>query len=308
MEMKPGPIDLREVFSLLDAGRAYSVFIDDTGPAGEGDDDTVGFVAVVVNPQISPKVPVIMHEAVDALKQGVRATEYHFKDIYHGRGQFEGVPLQARLNIIRTMVTVIVEFIKPAIFVQSIDSQTLTAVAQQIALPKLPSPFSLTSSQSFAFFGVLTHVCEYISQVRSSGEEAVFFCDEGIVRSGIALHIPAWPGIIHRDLVYFVDSGRQVGIQLADYAAFILNRHQYLAQKQTLSSLDKTFLMITEPVGQFFQNIDVNSIKIEYDTRWHAAHIMHEKLRGVDKNVLIIDERTGDVFMVGPDATDNSDD
>ena len=259
---------------LLSTGEVYSVFIDDTGTAGLTEQETVRFVAVVVRPEISPQIPMGMRIATDMLKQVTEATEFHFSDIYQAQGQFKGVPLHTRLSILRAMTSVFSDIIKPAIFVQSMDSETLKHVARQVQLPQLPSPLSLTSTRNFAFLGILARVCEYVAQTRSGDEEAVIFCDQGILKPGYALHIPWWPGTIHQNSVYFVDSNGVPGIQLADFAAFVLNRHQLLAQKQSLNSLDKTFLWTVEPIGQFFLNIDIKSIEIEYDSTWHLPYAL----------------------------------
>lgn len=49
-------------------------------------------------------------------------------------------------------------------------------------------------------------------------------------------------------------------IQLADFAAFVMNRWQLLRVKDSLSDLDKTLLEIISPIAANFVNIDSATI------------------------------------------------
>ena len=56
--------------------------------------------------------------------------------------------------------------------------------------------------------------------------------------------------------ILFASSRSVHAIQLADFAAFVLNRWQLLRVKAKLSNLDKTLLQVLSPVAESFINID----------------------------------------------------
>lgn len=58
-------------------------------------------------------------------------------------------------------------------------------------------------------------------------------------------------------LICFARSDSILPLQLADFAAFCLNRTQLLIGKEQLSELDSSLLRIIEPLAWNFQNIPV---------------------------------------------------
>jgi hypothetical protein len=61
--------------------------------------------------------------------------------------------------------------------------------------------------------------------------------------------------------VLFANSRVVHPIQLADFAAFVMNRWQLLRVKDSLTGLDKTLLEIISPIAECFVNID--SVRIQ---------------------------------------------
>jgi hypothetical protein len=57
--------------------------------------------------------------------------------------------------------------------------------------------------------------------------------------------------------ILFASSRTVHAIQLADFAAFAMNRWQLLRVKERLSDLDKTLLEILTPIAECFLNIDI---------------------------------------------------
>lgn len=63
-------------------------------------------------------------------------------------------------------------------------------------------------------------------------------------------------------MVSFADSKAVPPLQLADFAAFSMNRMQLLRVKKSLSALDKQMLAILSPLAPCFQNIELVHIDL----------------------------------------------
>jgi hypothetical protein len=233
------------------------------------------------------------------LNQSTGATEFHFSDIYQGINQFKNVSLQNRLAIFRDIVSFLTETINPAIFVQSADNEFLQEVSSQYTLPNFPSPLSMDRPRNFCFVILLCRIMDYIENTRSGTEQAIVCCDQGILQSGYYLRFPMKPGLIHDNTVYFFDSKEQRGIQLADFAAFVLNRQQLLFKKKKLNSLEKTFLLIVEPLAPLFKNVEPREIMIQYDSFFHVPYAIMRMFRGTGRPVIVSDLREGVLLTSG---------
>lgn len=75
------------------------------------------------------------------------------------------------------------------------------------------------------------------------------FVDEGYKKNGLALRLPFWESVFSDSLICFAKSSSVLPIQLADFAAFCLNRTQLLLGKPELNELDKELLRILTPVA-----------------------------------------------------------
>jgi hypothetical protein len=88
----------------LKSGRHYGVFIDDTGSPGLKtpglDEQRKSWVAVFVAPSRIAEVMDEMPKALAFLSElGLNNPEFHFTNIWAGRGEFEKLSLQERLAI-----------------------------------------------------------------------------------------------------------------------------------------------------------------------------------------------------------------
>ena len=80
----------------------------------------------------------------------------------------------------------------------------------------------------------------------------VLWSTKDVWQVGILLLISGLAPTFVAGTVLFASSRLVHPIQLADFAAFIMNRWQLLRVKQRLSDLDKTFLEIISPVAECF--------------------------------------------------------
>jgi hypothetical protein len=263
----------------LRIGRYHGVFIDDTGSPGLTSPtkllhpDRKSFVAVLVSADDIAEVLHQMPRVIKELKLHTGATEFHFADIYNGRRAFKNLDLDLRLSHFRFMAHIFTLYRFP-IIVQTFDPITLQDLHRRANLPtKKVGPFNLEKQEDLALFFLLLRVKWYMEGKCNTAEmdglstgvqgwiqthsikRARVFVDEGFKKNGIAVTIPTFEGQFVDGLICFARSDAILPLQLADFAAFALNRTQILMAKAELSDLDRKLLTILSPVALNYQNI-----------------------------------------------------
>ncbi len=97
----------------------------------------------------------------------------------------------------------------------------------------------------------------HLKALKCGEATACVVVDEGRLSSGKAIILSGLAPTFVSGAVLFASSKLVHPIQLADFAAFVMNRWQLLRVKDRLSDLDKTLLEIVSPIGEGFLNIDV---------------------------------------------------
>jgi len=244
----------------LAQGTHYGVFIDDTGSPGLATADLglhperVSWVAVIVSPTDMRDVLEQFPEALDELSNLVASEEFHFGDIYAGRREFRGVPIAIRFALFEFMAKIFRTYRFP-IVVQTFDPDSLAQVRRRAPFPDAVGPFNLGKPTDAALFFLLLRVKWHLEGQRAPGVARVFV-DEGYKKNGIAIRIPNFEKVFADGLICFARSSAIHPIQLADFAAFCMNRTQLLLGKAGLSDLDKRLLEILSPIAWNYINID----------------------------------------------------
>lgn len=243
------------------AGQIHGVFIDDTGSPGLQDTPNhlhpkrKSWVAVVVPRSVIGEVWQQFPHAIDELKVQTGASEFHFADIYGGKRAFKGVPLEKRLGVFRFMAHIFGVYNFP-VFVQTLDPESLRDVRARAALPERLGPFDFTKHEDLALFFLLLRVKWHLEKNYPETERrARVFVDEGFQCNGAAIAIQSLQHVFADGLICFGRSDSILPIQLADFAAFCLNRTQLLLGRPKLSNLDVSLLQIIQPIAWNYQNI-----------------------------------------------------
>jgi hypothetical protein len=244
----------------LARGEAFGVFIDDSGSpglsSGELHPQRKSWVAVIVPPHQMGEVFAQFPRALSAVAELTHgASEFHFADVYAGRKAFEHVDLQIRLSLFRFMAWVFDHYRFP-VFVQTIDPDTLPAIRAKAKWPDKFGLLRLSRHDDFALFLLLMRVLAYLQGLSLPNASARVFVDEGRLKNGVAFGFPKLAPTFRDGLICFADSKAVLPLQLADFAAFVLNRWQLLWVKQSLTDLDKELLSILSPVAACFQNTE----------------------------------------------------
>lgn len=253
----------------LASGSKYGVFIDDTGSPGLKSTPPnlhpkrKSWVGVVVPPSQMLDVIEQLPEAAKELHSITGADEFHFADIYSGTRKFKGINLQMRLAIFEFMAEIFRVYRFP-IFIQTLDPNSLKDIRNRGPFPDTVGLFNLKKPEDTALFFLLLRIKWHIEKHRACrSETARVFIDEGYMQKGTAIHVPAWKTVFADGLLCFARSSLIYPIQLADFAAFVLNRTQLLIGKEKLNSLDKRLLQISSPIAWNYQNIEKRAIQLK---------------------------------------------
>ncbi len=254
-------------------GKTYGVFIDDTGSPGLTDTPPnylpgrKSWVAVIVPPHQMPEVLEQFSGALHILKESTGATEFHFTDIYSGRKEFKNVDLQVRLKLFEFMAFIFSQYQFPVI-VQTFDPETLADIRTRSAgqMPDRLPPFDFAQEEDLALFFLLIRLKWFMEKTPEfPNKKARVFIDEGYKKNGVGIKIPTFETVFCEGLVCFAKSSIILQIQLADFAAFALNRSQLIGGRDKRSSLDLRFLQILSQADFNFLNIEKKIVSIKQD-------------------------------------------
>jgi Protein of unknown function (DUF3800) len=245
----------------LKSGRHYGVFIDDTGSPGL---NTPGlnakrksWVAVIVPPAQVTEVMDQLPNALSFLKEevGIKNPEFHFADIWAGRNAFAKMDLQARLAIFRFMAFIFSTYRFP-VLVQTFDPDNAADFQRDSDWPETVGPLRINDHADFALIVLLIRIRLYLKSPEQNNATACVIVDEGRLKKGSSIVLSGLEPTFCAGAVLFASSRTVHPIQLADFAAFAMNRWQLLRVKEKLNEIDKTLLEILSPVAECFSNID----------------------------------------------------
>ena len=248
----------------LRSGRHYGVFIDDTGSPGLRTpglhEQRKSWVAVIVPPHQASEVMDQLPSALSFLQElGIKDPEVHFTDIWAGKGEFKKLDLQQRLGIFLFMSYIFTPYRLP-VLVQTFDPENASDVQRRADWPERLGPLKFSDHEDLALIFVLLRVRMHLKAIEGGNATACVVVDEGRLASGSAIVLSGLAPTFVAGAVLFASSRLVHSIQLADFAAFVMNRWQLLRVKENLSDLDKTLLEIVSPVAECFINIDSVSI------------------------------------------------
>ena len=241
-------------------GKVHGVFIDDTGSPGLSKTPShlhparKSWVAVIVPKSRMAQVWSEFPKAAAELRKQTGAAEFHFADIYMKRGSFQDTALPTRLAIFEFMADIFGTYGFP-VLVQTLDPVTLSDVRERADFPSKFGPFNLAKHEDFALFFLLLRVKRHLEQTYAQNNRlARVFVDEGYKKNGTAIVLELLRDVFCDGLICFGKSDVILPLQLADFAAFCLNRMQLLIGKSELSELDMSFLEIIQPLVDSYQN------------------------------------------------------
>lgn len=225
------------------------VAIDDAGtpgvqPASKSlHADRKSWAAVLIHPNAVFKIAEALRIFVDGVRADFGVSELHFPEIYGGRGVYKDVSIERRYELFRLMSELFRAFDLP-IFFQTMSAAFLTELSTRVNIQQQKAGwFSLQNVDHVGLLLLLAQVREFL---RSNGLPNRLplhvVVDEGLVKAGGSVTVPAWADLFADGKLNFCASHEEVRIQLADFAAFSIARTQWLLASKKRKPRDELFL------------------------------------------------------------------
>jgi hypothetical protein len=255
------------------SGTHYGVFIDDTGSPGGCSykllpKDRKTWVAVVIPPSQITETYIRFSSLLSDLKKRFGITEFHFTDIFGGSREFRKINWENRLGIINTIARAFENYGYPIIN-QSLEPSQLPEWKKKLNLPDKLSIFDFNRLEDTALFILFVKLRVHIRKQQGDEKGAAHvFVDEGWKKNGIGIISDEIFGPeFDQNKVCFGSSKNIVLLQLADFAAYVLNRIQIANSKENVTKKELHFLQVVEPMVHLYSDIALKKRIIHTKTR-----------------------------------------
>lgn len=251
---------LEQMLCEFERGTHYGVFIDDTGSPGlatgsELHPERKSWVATIIAPEQMPEVLGQFPEALDVLKGITGAREFHFTEIWRGKTENANLEFEKRLALFKFFSSLFKHYCIP-IIVQTLDPHNLTELHGRGLLQDKLGPFDFSRPEDTALLLLLFRVRQYLEpRVSLTQKLARVFVDAGWKREGTAIPCPMFEGVFANSSIFFAHSTTVMPLQLADFAAFCLNRMQLLRVREMVTGSDLQLLEILQDILPNFVNL-----------------------------------------------------
>jgi hypothetical protein len=226
------------------------VYIDDAGTPGTASPSAFlhtfrkSWAAVIVPDDAVSNVSTAMEMFLTGVATDYGVNELHFSDIYAGRGCFERVAIEERFQLFDLMTDLFEKFQLP-IFFQTCSPEFLSEHAASLkTLPKITF-FDFGRHDHISLLWLLIDVRKFIVAHNKHFKKPLrVIIDEGLCKAGFLVKIPQWKDLFTDGQLEFRKSHECAFLQLADFAAFVISRGQWLLGRGNLKPRDIEFLRI----------------------------------------------------------------
>lgn len=238
-----------------------SINIDDAGnPGTESGSEFLSetrksWTAVIIPSSVARDVSTAMDIFLTGVSGEFKAAELHFTDIYGGRGVWRDVKVAKRIEVFEIMTNLMESFALPVIH-QTASAETLNDLPQVFSrLQRAPGAWwDIKNIAHFGFLLLCFNVSKHLRELHAESPKDFelplpAYVDEGLAKAGACIDLPNWGDVIEGQKVVFCRSRENLGIQIADFAAFAISRTQWIVVQQKLgepvSESDMLFLKTT---------------------------------------------------------------
>ncbi|WP_312367026.1 DUF3800 domain-containing protein [Ensifer sp.] len=263
-----------------------AIYADDSGNPGADSGsvflpgDRKSWTAVIVPTTIAEHVEQGMKIFIEGVHGEFGVDELHFTEIYSGTGAWSTVSPQRRAEVIDLMAHVMSKLALPIVH-QTVNDFTMLDHPQS-QYPNRVGDWDLENLSQLALLMLCSGVTHHIRSMRDQGPEDFslpfpLFVDEGIIPAGRERALPNWGDVIQGPRVSFRKSSELAGLQLADFAAFIISRSQWIAVKRSpgpISQADQVILKAGAGLNILnlpFQKVTPETFGKEEYEAWQSA-------------------------------------
>lgn len=226
------------------------IFIDDSGNPGTQTEnvydttDRKSWYAVVLTSEQRIQAHSFMTALIRENFSIYGAKEFHFTDIFSGVRSYKGVSLDTRLQIFEHFATIFRDMKYPILHM------TMTSAdyeRSKIVRPKgkhLIDGFDMTRHEDLTLCYLLLRCHYFLKKNRNGYPPVEIVIDAGRQKDGSIQEMNEFKSDFIDKTIRYVASEKEPMLQLADYAAFCLNRAYWLQNKSKRTDLDLAWLQI----------------------------------------------------------------
>lgn len=226
-----------------------AIYIDDSGTAGQvsgsqfSSPNTKSWYAVVFTPSNRVLANAFMYDCLKDLKKDYNANEFHFKDVYNGKNEFKDIPLGVRLNIIEEFASFFKEYQFPIVCQSfSPDDYERNNLEKGVDIQKIDD-FNLNNYSDFSLYHLLLRIKSHITGLDVYPKPFEIIIDQDGKKVNVSRTVNLFGDDLLNRQIQYKSSEDEHLIQLADFAAFCLNRVKWIQQNNShlCKSIDMTF-------------------------------------------------------------------
>lgn len=221
-----------------------AIYVDDSGnPGADSGSDFLpssrkSWTAVIVPSVIASAVQTAMEIFLAGVRDEFGAEELHFTEIYSGEGPWKSITVDRRAEMIEIMADLMDRFGLPIVH-QTVSDHTLLdhAELRRFLEGRRVGDWNLEDISHFGLLLLCSQVSKYIRTMKDDSPQDFelpfpLYVDEGVMPAGGEREFPNWSDVIEGPKVCFRRSSDVPGIQLADFAAFVITRSQWASVKR----------------------------------------------------------------------------
>ncbi|WP_368154047.1 DUF3800 domain-containing protein [Aeromonas sp. s9] len=242
------------------------IAFDDTGSPGKSlnskylDSERKTYVGVLFEPNVIDEVRTQMNGVLGLFKDELKTTECHLTEIMNGQGEWAKIDSDMRLGIFSTFCEIFSHY-KFTCLVQSWAPSYYARNNISLGKGAKYGALKLYEHSDMAMFMALIKAKHYLIDNDFKTPVSIIF-DEGRRKAGSEMVLPLLRGITKRASISFERSSGNPFLQIADFAAYCLNKSQLLAVKEKRSEIDDLILKCIELAD--FNYVGAHKIDVKY--------------------------------------------
>jgi hypothetical protein len=245
------------------AGDYTLVVIDDSGTPGATkqseyhDPDAAVWTAVVIRPDIAPHLLGEFYRIYWDIRRQLGVKELHFTDILMRRGPYKKVDPKLRESIIEQLGELFLRYRVPVI-VSRLEADRVDTFRETYRLvDDKYGVVDVSQAKGASFYRLLELVAKHLRRnQRRYRKDAVIFVDEGMHKAGRSFHLQSSArNYIKKNGIHIGTTEHVVPLQLADFAACIIGRMQWLSDKPKRSDYENDLQINFNHITAYAENV-----------------------------------------------------
>lgn len=273
-----------------------SIYIDDTGTSGltsaskYSSPQMKSWYAVILKPSDRVIASNFMSNCLKYLKKDYNANEFHFKDIYHGKNEFKDISLDVRLNIFREFASFFKRYNFPILCQTfSLEDYERNKLIKRNDIQAVDN-FNLNNFSDFGLYHLMMLIRKHVADSRLYPRPFEIMIDQDGKKVNVSRIVDLFGDDLLNRRIQYKSSADTPLIQLADFAAYCLNKLKWILQKkkQDEKELDITFREICSHAN--FNTLNMikkitpkeENLASEYDNILQEAYSKNSSLSEID--------------------------